>query len=181
MLEVFAQLVAICAISAHLPSVLTAFIDNTVGQAALTKGYGMIWQRPGDEWHAGIMVDCRRVPSKAKVVDAVSRDDFARARREGWRVWTPASEIMHILAKSVDDLPTLWTKRRSTWCPVLPPRLLSRRLVGLGAPGGAEMCTRRRLQAHAALHIHTTKKRVVLIWRQSRECGDCCVAHLCAQ
>ena len=37
--------------------------------------------------------------------DAVSRDDFSRARREGWvRVQTPASEIMHILAKSVDDL-----------------------------------------------------------------------------
>ncbi|CAE7943744.1 drkC [Symbiodinium sp. KB8] len=149
--QVFAQLVAICVISAHLP-VLTAFIDNTAGQAALTKGYGMIWQRPGDEWHAGIMVNCRRVPSKAKVVDAVSRDDFARARREGWRVWTPASEIMHILAKSVDDLSTLWTKRRSTWCPVLPPAeperslLLKRCGAGKANPEDPEEKLRRLLR-----------------------------------
>ena len=30
------------------------------------------------------MVEFWRVPSKANVADAVSRDDFSRARREGW-------------------------------------------------------------------------------------------------
>ena len=43
-------------------------------------------------------------PSKANVADAVSRDDFARARCEGWTgVQTPASETMCIPAKSVGD------------------------------------------------------------------------------
>ncbi|CAE7183879.1 hypothetical protein AK812_SmicGene22661 [Symbiodinium microadriaticum] len=41
---VFAQLVAIAAFSAHLSGALTAFIDDTAGQAALTG----IWQRSGD-------------------------------------------------------------------------------------------------------------------------------------
>ncbi|CAE7203543.1 unnamed protein product, partial [Symbiodinium necroappetens] len=81
-LAVFAQVAALAAFATHLPGAVTAFIDNTAGQAALSKGYG-----------------------KANVADAVSRDDFGRARREGWtRVHIPASPIMHILAKAVDDL-----------------------------------------------------------------------------
>ncbi|CAE7184998.1 unnamed protein product [Symbiodinium necroappetens] len=46
----------------------------------------------------------RVFPVDANVADAVSRDDFARARREGWTgVQTPASETMCIPAKSVGD------------------------------------------------------------------------------
>ena len=112
MLEVFAQVAALAAFATHLPGAVTAFIDNTAGQAALSKGYGKdpamngmlaaFWALAARQ---GTMVDFRRVPSKANVADAVSRDDFGRARREGWtRVHIPASPIMHILAKAVDDL-----------------------------------------------------------------------------
>ena len=106
MLEIFAQMVAFVAFSSQLPGAVTAFIDNTAGQAALTKGYGSLlaafWAMAAKQ---GTSVQFRQVPSKANVADAVSRDDFSHARREGWiRVQTPASEIMHILAKSVDDL-----------------------------------------------------------------------------
>ena len=112
MLEVFAQVAALAAFATHLPGAVTAFIDNTAGQAALSKGYGKdpamngllaaFWALAARQ---GTMVDFRRVPSKANVADAVSRDDFDRARREGWtRVHIPASAIMHILAKAVDDL-----------------------------------------------------------------------------
>ena len=112
MLEIFAQMVALAAFSEQLPGAVTAFIDNTAGQAALSKGYGKdpamngmlatFWAMAAKK---DLLVDFRRVPSKANVADAVSRDDFGRARREGWtRVHTPASEIMHILAKSIDDI-----------------------------------------------------------------------------
>ena len=37
--------------------------------------------------------------------DAVSRDDFSRARREGWtRVNSRDAEVMEILAKAVADI-----------------------------------------------------------------------------
>ncbi|OLP83053.1 hypothetical protein AK812_SmicGene36237 [Symbiodinium microadriaticum] len=112
MLEVFAQVAALAAFATHLPGAVTAFIDNTAGQAALSKGYGKdpamngmlaaFWALAA---RRGTMLDFRRVPSKANVADAVSRDDFGRAWREGWtRVHIPASPIMHILAKAVDDL-----------------------------------------------------------------------------
>ena len=112
MLEIFAQVAALAAFATHLPSTVTAFIDNTAGQAALSKGYGKdpamngmlaaFWALAARQ---GTMVDFRRVPSKVNVADGVSRDDFGRARREGWtRVHIPASPIMHILAKAVDDL-----------------------------------------------------------------------------
>ncbi|CAE7894876.1 unnamed protein product [Symbiodinium necroappetens] len=110
--EVFAQVAALAAFATHLQGAVTAFIDNTAGQAALSKGYGKdpamngmlaaFWALAARQ---GTMVDFRRVPSKANVADAVSPDDFGRARREGWtRVHIPASPIMHILAKAVDDL-----------------------------------------------------------------------------
>ena len=88
----------------------------------------------------------RRRPMWPTHADAVSRDDFSRARREGWtKVHTPASEIMHILARAVETWPTRWMLRRTTCSPALPLGLLSRRVVGQGAPGGADMRTRRRL------------------------------------
>ena len=104
-----------------------------VGVGGWCGGKGT-WQRPGDEWYAGsllglgaapgrqsLMVDFRRVPSKANVAHAVSRDDFARAR-------LPRS---HTLAKSIDDL--CYAVDEAS---VLLHRLLSWRVVGLGAPGG---------------------------------------------
>ncbi|CAE7317206.1 unnamed protein product [Symbiodinium sp. CCMP2456] len=80
MLEVFTQMVALAAFSAYLPGAVTAFIDNTAGQAALSKGYGKdpamnamlatFWAMSAKK---DILVDFRRVPSKANVADAVSQ------------------------------------------------------------------------------------------------------------
>ena len=86
MLEILAQLVAFVTFGAKLPTAIIAFIDNTAGQAALTKGYGKdgavngviaaFWSLAA---HHGWLVEFERVPSKANVADAVSRDDFGRA------------------------------------------------------------------------------------------------------
>ena len=40
MVEILAQLVAFVTFGAKLPAAIIAFIDNTAGQGALTKGYG---------------------------------------------------------------------------------------------------------------------------------------------
>ncbi|OLP91746.1 Cytochrome P450 144 [Symbiodinium microadriaticum] len=106
-LEIFAQVVALAAVSTHLLGAVTAFIDNATGSGGdVYNGYGTdpamngmlaaFWALAARQ---GTVVDFRRVPSKANVADAVSRDDFDRARREGW-----TRVIMHILAKVVDDL-----------------------------------------------------------------------------
>ena len=112
MLEVFAQIIAFAAFAKLMPPTIVAFIDNTAGQAALTKGYGKdaavngmisaFWTLAA---RRGWFVEFERVPSKANVADAVSRDDFTRARREGWiRVNSRDDEVMAILAKAVGDI-----------------------------------------------------------------------------
>ena len=112
MLEVFAQIIAFAAFAKLMPPTIVAFIDNTAGQAALTKGYGKdaavngvisaFWTLAA---RRGWFVEFERVPSKANVADAVSRDDFTRARREGWtRVNSRDDEVMTILAKAVGDI-----------------------------------------------------------------------------
>ena len=80
MLEILAQLIAFVTFGARLPAAIVAFIDNTAGQAALTKGYGKdgavngmiaaFWSMAA---HQGGLVECERVPSKANVADAVSK------------------------------------------------------------------------------------------------------------
>ena len=80
MLEILAQLVAFVTFGAKLPTAIIAFIDNTAGQAALTKGYGKdgavngmiaaFWSLTA---HQGWLVEFERVPSKANVADAVSK------------------------------------------------------------------------------------------------------------
>ena len=80
MLEILAQLVAFVTFGAKLPTAIIAFIDNTAGQAALTKGYGKdgavngmiaaFWSSLAA--HQGWLVEFERVPSKANVADAVS-------------------------------------------------------------------------------------------------------------
>ena len=112
MLEVFAQIIAFAAFAKLMPPTIVAFIDNTAGQAALTKGYGKdaavngmisaFWTLAA---RRGWFVEFERMPSKANVADAVSRDDFTRARREGWtRVNSRDAEVMAILAKAVGDI-----------------------------------------------------------------------------
>ena len=112
MLEVFAQIIAFAAFAQLMPPTVVAFIDNTAGQAALTKGYGKdpaingmisaFWNLAA---RRGWFVEFERVPSKANVADAVSRDDFSRARREGWtRTNSRDAEVMEILAKAVNDV-----------------------------------------------------------------------------
>ena len=97
---------------AKLPTAIIAFIDNTAGQAALTKGYGKdgavngmiaaFWSLAA---HQGWLVEFERVPSKANVADAVSRDDFGRAMAEGWtRVHGPIDDILRIFAAAAADL-----------------------------------------------------------------------------
>ncbi|CAE7676939.1 prtp, partial [Symbiodinium sp. KB8] len=142
--------VALAAFSTHLPGEVTAFIDNTAGQAALSNWYGKdpamngmlaaFWALAARQ---GTIVDFRRVPSKANVADAVSRDDFGRARREGWtRVHVPASPIKHILAKAVDDLPyavdgAVWERPK--------------RLVLVGQLAGKALASRARAWTFRAL------------------------------
>ena len=112
MLEVFAQIIAFAAFAQLMPPTVVAFIDNTAGQAALTKGYGKdaaingmisaFWNLAARQ---GWFVEFERVPSKANVADAVSRDDFSRARREGWiRTNSRDAEVMEIMAKAVNDV-----------------------------------------------------------------------------
>ena len=112
MLEVFAQIIAFAAFAKLMPPTIVALIDNTAGQAALTKGYGKdaavngmisaFWTLAA---RRGWFVEFERVPSKANVADAVSRDDLTRARREGWiRVNSRDDEVMAILAKAVGDI-----------------------------------------------------------------------------
>ena len=74
------------------------------------------------------------------VADAVSRD--ARARCEGWtRVQTPSCTSLPSLSTTSVDEAAL----DLLLCPVQPPSLPCRRVVGLGAPGGAETRAQRRL------------------------------------
>ena len=112
MLEILAQLVAFVTFGAKLPTAIIAFIDNTAGQAALTKGYGKdgavngmiaaFWSLAA---HQGWLVEFERVPSKANVADAVSRDDFGRAMAEGWtRVHGPIDDVLRIFAAAAADL-----------------------------------------------------------------------------
>ena len=55
--------------------------------------------------HQGWLVEFERVPSKANVADAVSRDDFGRALAEGWtRVHGPIDDILRIFAAAAADL-----------------------------------------------------------------------------
>ena len=130
----------------------------------------------------GTMVDFPRVPSKANVADAVSGDDFARARREGCtRVTSRRRPLYHYICTSWRRRSTTcsmrWMVRRLTCWRALLSGLVSRRLVGLCAPGpgGADMRTRRRpldqnLHAERRLqryHPHDEKECVVQFWRQS--------------
>ncbi|CAE7266077.1 unnamed protein product [Symbiodinium microadriaticum] len=76
MLEVFAQIIAFAKM---MPPTIVAFIDNTAGQAALTKGYGKdaavngmisaFWTLAA---RRGWFVEFERVPSKANVADAAT-------------------------------------------------------------------------------------------------------------
>ena len=53
----------------------------------------------------GDSLDFHRVPSEAKVSDAVSRGDDSRARKEGWtRVATPVDDIMEVFARAAVDI-----------------------------------------------------------------------------
>ena len=80
MLEVFAQIIAFAAFAQLMPPTVVAFIDNTAGQAALTKGYGKdpaingmisaFWNLAA---RRGWFVEFERVPSKANVADAASK------------------------------------------------------------------------------------------------------------
>ena len=82
MLEVFAQIIAFAKM---MPPTIVAFIDNTAGQAALTKGYGKdaavngmisaFWTLAA---RRGWFVEFERVPSKANVADAVSKPPAQR-------------------------------------------------------------------------------------------------------
>jgi len=112
MLEVFAQLAAFATFAAILPPSIIAFIDNTAGQAALSKGYGKdpaingmisaFWSLAA---HQGWFVEFERVPSKANIADAVSRHYLSRARREGWtRANSPHDEILRIFAAAAKDI-----------------------------------------------------------------------------
>ena len=98
MLEVFAQFAVCVTFASHLPQSTVALIDNTAGQAALSKGYGKDI-RDGSSSSRGSR------PRSINVADAVSWDDFARARPRGWtRVHGPHDEILNIFARAAGDL-----------------------------------------------------------------------------
>ena len=149
MLEIFAQMVAFAAFSAHLPDAVTAFIDNTAGQAALSKGYG---KDPAINGMLALPFGPWRRRSGAPWWN------FGGSRRRP--TWSFATTLA-VLGARVDQSPHPGVRDhahpgqggrrpalrsgRGGGRPDLPPGLLSRRVVGLGAPGGADMRTRRRL------------------------------------
>ena len=111
-LEIVAQLLPLLAFGARLPSLWTAYIDNAAGQWALLKGYGK------DDAVNGVLAafwasaarhcwfpEFIRVPSKANISDAVSRDDLRQASAEGWS-WLdlPVDDILNVLLRAADDL-----------------------------------------------------------------------------
>ena len=90
-LEILAQIMAIVICQDLLPDVLWAWIDNTAGQAALTKGYGkdrkvnrlltILWNFLA---HRNIEPFWRRVTSSANISDSISREDFSIAENMQW-------------------------------------------------------------------------------------------------
>ena len=112
MLEVLAQIIAQVVLARFLPPAFVAFVDNEAGKFALNKGYGrdpavngllaMYWCLAAD---FGWDPHFERVPSKANVSDAVSREDFSRAIAEGWtRLHTPARRIYEIAREAATSL-----------------------------------------------------------------------------
>ncbi|CAE7341292.1 unnamed protein product [Symbiodinium natans] len=111
-LEIVAQLLPLLAFGDRLPSFWTAYIDNAAGQWALLKGYGKddavngvlsaFWASAARHcWFPEFV----RVPSKANISDAVSRDDLRQASAEGWS-WLdlPGDDILNVLLRAADDL-----------------------------------------------------------------------------
>ena len=104
-LEILAQILTMVITQDYLPQVLWAWIDNTAGQAALSKGYGrdrkinrllaMMWAFLTEK---GIEPFWRRVPSAANISDPISRDDLALVHEQGWTLlqddWKPIYETI---------------------------------------------------------------------------------------
>ena len=111
-LEILAQVFALVAFGRRLPRFWLAYIDNVAGQFALLKGYGRDASVNGvlaAFWASAARFawfpQFRRVPSKANVSDAVSRDDLSKAQELGWEwVDVPDEAIMIVLAKAAVDV-----------------------------------------------------------------------------
>ena len=111
-LEILAQVMALVIVQDYLPEVVWAWIDNTAGQAALSKGYGrdkkinrllaMLWAFLTDR---GIEPFWRRVCSAANISDPISRDDTSIAKEHNW---TPIEDdfnpIYQTLVKGLSSL-----------------------------------------------------------------------------
>ena len=102
-LEILAQMMALIITQDILPEVVWAWIDNTAGQAALSKGYGrdrkinrllaMLWAFLTEK---NIEPFWRRVPSAANISDPISRNDLTLIREQSWTLldedWSPLYE-----------------------------------------------------------------------------------------
>ena len=96
----------------YLPEVLWAWIDNTAGQAALSKGYGrdkrvnrllsMLWSFLTAK---GVEPFWRRVTSSANISDPISRDDTTIAVDQKWtRIDGDHKKIYATLASGLSSL-----------------------------------------------------------------------------
>ena len=99
-LEILAQVLAITTFSNRLPTWWTAYIDNTTGKCALTKGYGssgavngMVATVWGMAAANGWAPHFDRGLSSDNIADALSKGDDTEAQRMGWtRVHTRQDE-----------------------------------------------------------------------------------------
>ena len=82
-----------------------------------------------------------RVPSKANISDAVSRDDLRQASAEGWS-WLdlPVDDILNILLRAADDLEFATDEAASALASVSSEFSVPARSGKGGAPGGCRMC-----------------------------------------
>jgi len=110
-LEIWAQILPMIVWWRQLDQYVLSFVDNEASKHALTKGYGnepavdnligaywsMCSNKKKSPWF-------ERVSSKANISDDVSRGDFTRATRLGWRrVFPRLSAIENIMEKIADN------------------------------------------------------------------------------
>ncbi|CAE7195818.1 eIF3-S7 [Symbiodinium natans] len=182
-LEIVAQLLPLLAFGERLPSFWTAYIDNAAGQWALLKGYGKddavngvlsaFWASAARHcWFPEFV----RVPSKANVSDAVSRDDLRQASAEGWSFPSTTSWTSSCVPPTTSSSPPTKRHRRSHRCLLtgfsVPARSGER---GCAPPRRPRFSADWTALAHVALCRKTTYVRPAFILGLVRS-GACRVA-----
>jgi hypothetical protein len=116
-LEALAMVLAIL-VTSHLTPTnwadgtrMGAFIDNEAAKFALIKGYGkdptmnsllsIFWSHCATK---RIHPSFQRVSTHANIADAVSREDFTTAQKEGWqRIHLDTKEILQEIQRATND------------------------------------------------------------------------------